>query len=143
MHRFTIYWVDFNGFFSLILFQEALPNSDTFDFYQRLSLETLFFNFYYKEGTLAQYLSAKALKQRSWRFHTLNMMWFQRVEEPKIQTENYERVCIRFFWLDFLNLSVLKWNWFAVSIFRVHTFILIIRSGANVKRTILCLFTTT
>lgn len=44
------------------------------------------------EGTKAQYLSAKALKKQSWRFHTKYMMWFQRHEEPKIINEEYEQV---------------------------------------------------
>ncbi|XP_065899735.1 CCR4-NOT transcription complex subunit 3-like [Dysidea avara] len=63
---------------------------DNFDLYQRLSIETLFFIFYYMEGTKAQYLAAKALKKQSWRFHTKYMMWFQRHEEPKAITDEYE-----------------------------------------------------
>uniref|UniRef100_A0A336LF05 CCR4-NOT transcription complex subunit 3 n=1 Tax=Culicoides sonorensis TaxID=179676 RepID=A0A336LF05_CULSO len=71
--------------------QQQLPHSDTFEFFQRLSTETLFFIFYYMEGTKAQYLAAKALKKQSWRFHTKYMMWFQRHEEPKIINEEYEQ----------------------------------------------------
>lgn len=67
------------------------PHSDTVEFFQRLGTETLFFIFYYMEGTKAQYLAAKALKQKSWRFHTKYMMWFQRHEEPKTITEDYEQ----------------------------------------------------
>ncbi|XP_069961118.1 CCR4-NOT transcription complex subunit 3 isoform X4 [Cherax quadricarinatus] len=67
------------------------PMSDTVDFFQRLSTETLFFIFYYMEGTKAQYLAAKALKKQSWRFHTKYMMWFQRHEEPKAITDEYEQ----------------------------------------------------
>uniref|UniRef100_S4R4R5 CCR4-NOT transcription complex subunit 3 n=1 Tax=Petromyzon marinus TaxID=7757 RepID=S4R4R5_PETMA len=66
-------------------------HSDTLEFYQRLSTETLFFIFYYLEGTKAQYLAAKALKKQSWRFHTKYMMWFQRHEEPKTITDEYEQ----------------------------------------------------
>ena len=44
------------------------------------------------QGTKAQYLAAKALKKQSWRFHTKYMMWFQRHEEPKLITEDYEQV---------------------------------------------------
>ena len=44
-------------------------------------------------GTKAQYLAAKALKKQSWRFHTKYMMWFQRHEEPKVITDEYEQVC--------------------------------------------------
>lgn len=71
--------------------QTPLPHSDTVEFFQRLSTETLFFIFYYMEGTKAQYLAAKALKKQSWRFHTKYMMWFQRHEEPKIINEEYEQ----------------------------------------------------
>uniref|UniRef100_A0A8C2K503 CCR4-NOT transcription complex, subunit 3b n=1 Tax=Cyprinus carpio TaxID=7962 RepID=A0A8C2K503_CYPCA len=66
------------------------PHSDTVEFYQRLSTETLFFIFYYLEGTKAQYLAAKALKKQSWRFHTKYMMWFQRHEEPKTITDEFD-----------------------------------------------------
>lgn len=72
--------------------QTPLAHSDSLEFYQRLATETLFFVFYYMEGTKAQYLAAKALKKQSWRFHTKYMMWFQRHEEPKIINEEYEQV---------------------------------------------------
>jgi len=67
------------------------PGNDTIDFFTRLSTETLFFVFYYMEGTKAQYLAAKALKKQSWRFHTKYMMWFQRHDEPKIINDEYEQ----------------------------------------------------
>ena len=62
--------------------------------FQRLSTETLFFIFYYMEGTKAQYLAAKALKKQSWRFHTKYMMWFQRHEEPKMINDEFEQVSL-------------------------------------------------
>jgi CCR4-NOT transcription complex subunit 3 len=65
---------------------------DTMEFFSRLSTETLFFIFYYMEGTKAQYFAAKALKKQSWRFHTRYLMWFQRHEEPKTITDEYEQV---------------------------------------------------
>jgi len=40
-------------------------------------------------------LAAKALKKQSWRFHTKYMMWFQRHEEPKTITEDFEQVSAR------------------------------------------------
>ena len=64
---------------------------DTEDFFSKLDPQTLFFIFYYYEGTRAQYLAAKALKKNSWRFHTKYMMWFQRHEEPKQITDEYEQ----------------------------------------------------
>lgn len=90
--------------------------ADTLEYFNRLTPETLFFIFYYMEvrkarlafigtlvmrivfqGTKAQYLAAKALKRQSWRFHTKYMMWFQRHEEPKTITEEFEQVRHRCF----------------------------------------------
>ena len=79
------------------------PHADSVDYFQRLSTETLFFIFYYMEGTKAQYLAAKALKKQSWRFHTKYMMWFQRHEEPKTITEDYEQGTYIYFDYE-------KWN---------------------------------
>lgn len=67
------------------------PNGDTLEYYLRLSPETLFFIFYYMEGTKAQLLAAKALKKLSWRFHTKYLTWFQRHEEPKQITDDFEQ----------------------------------------------------
>ncbi|RNA28537.1 CCR4-NOT transcription complex subunit 3-like isoform X1 [Brachionus plicatilis] len=63
---------------------------DSLDFLCKLNCDTLFFMFYYMEGTKAQFLAAQALKKLSWRFHTRYMMWFQRYEEPKVITDEYE-----------------------------------------------------
>ena len=46
------------------------------------------------KGTKAQFLAAQALKRLSWRYHTRYMMWFQRFEEPKIITDEYETVSV-------------------------------------------------
>ncbi|ESO82027.1 hypothetical protein LOTGIDRAFT_179956 [Lottia gigantea] len=78
-------------------YQLPPPHADSVDFFTRLSTETLFFIFYYMEGTKAQYLAAKALKKQSWRFHTKYMMWFQRHEEPKTITEDFEQGTYLFF----------------------------------------------
>ncbi|CAL8122534.1 unnamed protein product [Orchesella dallaii] len=72
--------------------QHPMANADSLEFFQRLSIETLFFIFYYLEGTKAQYMAAKVLKKQSWRFHTKYMMWFQRHEEPKVINEEFEQV---------------------------------------------------
>lgn len=71
--------------------------SDTLEFFMKLSVETLFFIFYYMEGTKAQYLAAKSLKKQAWRFHTKYMMWFQRHEEPKLITDEFEQGTYIFF----------------------------------------------
>ncbi|KAK5969150.1 CCR4-NOT transcription complex subunit 3 [Trichostrongylus colubriformis] len=66
-------------------------NTEPQRYYLRLSPETLFFIFYYMEGTRAQLLAAKALKKLSWRFHTKYLTWFQRHEEPKQITDDFEQ----------------------------------------------------
>lgn len=67
------------------------PNGhDSIDFLNKLTSDSLFFMFYYMEGTKAQFLAAQSLKKLSWRFHTRYMMWFQRFEEPKVITDEYE-----------------------------------------------------
>uniref|UniRef100_A0A914HT59 CCR4-NOT transcription complex subunit 3 n=1 Tax=Globodera rostochiensis TaxID=31243 RepID=A0A914HT59_GLORO len=71
--------------------QTPLPNADSLEYYLRLSVEALFFTFYYMEGSRAQLLAAKALKKLSWRFHTKYLMWFQRHEEPKQITDDFEQ----------------------------------------------------
>jgi CCR4-NOT transcription complex subunit 3 len=65
--------------------------------YGRCDTDTLFFSFYYKQGSYQQYAAAKALKNGSWRFHKQYQTWFQRHEEPKSITEDYEQGTYRFF----------------------------------------------
>ncbi|KAM3178706.1 hypothetical protein ACTXT7_002050 [Hymenolepis weldensis] len=69
---------------------EPMRNMDSEQYFMSLDASTLFFIFYYLDGTKAQYLAAKALKKMSWRFHTKYMFWFQRNEEPKQITDEYE-----------------------------------------------------
>lgn len=65
--------------------------------YSRIDTDGLFYAFYYRQGTYQQYLAAKALKSQSWRFHKQYQTWFQRHEEPKAITEDYEQGTYRFF----------------------------------------------
>lgn len=58
--------------------------------FEKLDLETLFFIFYHKQGTYQQFLAAKELKRKSWRFHTKYLTWFLRHQEPTIAKEDYE-----------------------------------------------------
>ncbi|XP_024023497.1 CCR4-NOT transcription complex subunit 3 isoform X2 [Morus notabilis] len=65
-------------------------------FWERLGLEnystdTLFFSFYHQQNTYPQYLAAKELKKQSWRYHRKYNTWFQRHEEPKVATDEYEQ----------------------------------------------------
>jgi CCR4-NOT transcription complex subunit 3 len=59
--------------------------------FEKLGTDCLFFIFYYAQGTYQQYLAARELKKQSWRFHKKYMTWFQRHEEPKITTDDYEQ----------------------------------------------------
>ncbi|KAI0206952.1 Not1 N-terminal domain, CCR4-Not complex component-domain-containing protein [Astrocystis sublimbata] len=77
--------------------QEPLAILDDPRLYSKIEPDTLFYVFYYKQGTYQQYLAAKALKDQSWRFHKQYQTWFQRHEEPKNITEEFEQGTYRFF----------------------------------------------
>ncbi|XP_010529007.1 PREDICTED: general negative regulator of transcription subunit 3-like [Tarenaya hassleriana] len=66
-------------------------------FWERLSNDTLFFAFYHQQNTYQQYLAAKELKKQAWRFHKKLNTWFQRHDEPKIATDEYEQGAYVFF----------------------------------------------
>ncbi|GAB2265410.1 hypothetical protein Dimus_000468 [Dionaea muscipula] len=53
--------------------------------------DILFFAFYYQQNTYQQYLAARELKKQSWRYHRQYNTWFQRHEEPKVTTDEYEK----------------------------------------------------
>lgn len=67
------------------------PMFDNPSFFEKLGTDSLFFIFYYSQGTYQQYLAARELKKQSWRYHKKYMTWFQRHEEPKVTTEEYEQ----------------------------------------------------
>ncbi|KAF2087730.1 hypothetical protein K490DRAFT_73646 [Saccharata proteae CBS 121410] len=77
--------------------QEPLSIFEDPRLYSRVDTDSLFYAFYYRQGTYEQYLAAKALKSQSWRFHKQYQTWFQRHEEPKQITEDYEQGTYRFF----------------------------------------------
>lgn len=77
--------------------QEPLQSFASPVTFSKMELETLFFIFYYKQGTYHQYLAAKELKNRSWRYHKQLMTWFQRYEEPKTINNEFEQGTYRFF----------------------------------------------
>ncbi|ROW10065.1 hypothetical protein VPNG_06556 [Cytospora leucostoma] len=79
--------------------REPLQIMDNPALYQptKVDNDTLFYAFYYKQGTYQQYLAAKALKDQAWRFHKQYQTWFQRHEEPKNITEEFEQGTYRFF----------------------------------------------
>ncbi|KAJ3325696.1 general negative regulator of transcription subunit 5 [Boothiomyces sp. JEL0866] len=59
--------------------------------YERFDTNTLFFIFYYRQGTYQQFLAARELKRQSWRFHKKYSTWFQRHEEPTEVNDQYEQ----------------------------------------------------
>lgn len=77
--------------------QEPFPNIDDPGLYSKVDTDILFYLFYYRQNTYQQYLAAKSLKSQSWRFHKQYQTWFQRHEEPKTITEEYEQGTYRFF----------------------------------------------
>ncbi|QIX00201.1 hypothetical protein AMS68_005718 [Peltaster fructicola] len=77
--------------------QEPLGIFDDPRLYSRIDTDSLFYAFYYRQGTYQQYLAAKTLKSQSWRFHKQYQTWFQRHEEPKTITEEFELGTYRFF----------------------------------------------
>ena len=77
--------------------QEPFPSIDDPSLYGKIDTDTLFYLFYYRQNTYQQYLAAKSLKSQSWRFHKQYQTWFQRHEEPKTITEEYEQGTYRFF----------------------------------------------
>ncbi|KAG2229810.1 Not1 N-terminal domain, CCR4-Not complex component-domain-containing protein [Thamnidium elegans] len=71
--------------------QQPLAIFDNPVLFDKFDMDTLFYIFYYQQGTYQQYLAAKELKKQSWRFHKKYLTWFQRHEEPKIITDDYEQ----------------------------------------------------
>lgn len=59
--------------------------------FKKYDLDTLFFIFYYQQGSYQQHLAAKELKKLSWRYHTKYLTWFQRHEEPRMAASDFER----------------------------------------------------
>lgn len=96
--------------------QEPFMTIDEPSLYGKIDTDTLFYIFYYRQNTYQQYMAAKSLKSQSWRFHKQYQTWFQRHEEPKTITEEYEQGTYRFFdyestWYDlhfYNNPSELK-----------------------------------
>lgn len=71
--------------------QQTLPTFDNPQTVDKFDTDTLFFIFYYQQGTYQQYLAARELKKQSWRYHKKYLTWFQRHEEPKEITNDYEQ----------------------------------------------------
>jgi len=59
--------------------------------FEKLELGTLFFTFYYMEGTVFQLLASSQLKRSGWRFNTRYLMWFRRKTDPIECAADFER----------------------------------------------------
>uniref|UniRef100_K3WB52 NOT2/NOT3/NOT5 C-terminal domain-containing protein n=1 Tax=Globisporangium ultimum (strain ATCC 200006 / CBS 805.95 / DAOM BR144) TaxID=431595 RepID=K3WB52_GLOUD len=59
--------------------------------FEKLDVDTLFFMFYYQQGSYQQYLAARELKRRTWGYHKKYKTWFKRHEEPQVTGEDYEQ----------------------------------------------------
>lgn len=70
---------------------QRLASLDNVPLFSKFDTDALFFIFYHQPGTYHQYLAAKELKRQSWRFHKKYRTWFQRHEEPKLTTDEYEQ----------------------------------------------------
>ncbi|CAN8070146.1 unnamed protein product [Agarophyton chilense] len=82
----------------------AAPIFEGEDIFARFEPDTLFFIFYYQQGTFQQYLAARELKRQGWRFHKKYLTWFQRHEDPKVSTDEYETGT--FIYFDYANVVV-------------------------------------
>ncbi|KAF5097170.1 hypothetical protein D0Z03_001471 [Geotrichum reessii] len=80
------------------------------EIFSKMDVDTLFYIFYYRQGTYQQYLAACELKARSWRFHKRFLTWFQRHEEPKVINNDYEQGTYRYFDFEGMWLQRRKSN---------------------------------
>jgi CCR4-NOT transcriptional regulation complex NOT5 subunit len=68
--------------------------------FEKLDIDTLFFIFYFQKGTYEQFLAARELKKKTWRYHKKYSTWFKRLEAPRVTTEEYEQGTYAFFDYD-------------------------------------------
>ncbi|OII77243.1 NOT2 NOT3 NOT5 family protein [Cryptosporidium andersoni] len=67
-----------------------LKNFNSPSYFQQLSLDTLFFIFYFQQGTFQQLLATQELKKKKWRFHKKCFAWFYKRSESKVVTDETE-----------------------------------------------------
>lgn len=80
------------------------PVFDSREVFEQFDPDTLFFIFYYQQGTYQQYLAATELKRQGWRFHKKYLTWFQRHDEPRLSTDEFETGT--FIYFDYANVVV-------------------------------------
>eukprot|EP01017_Pseudomicrothorax_dubius_P029320 TRINITY_DN3553_c0_g1_i1.p1 TRINITY_DN3553_c0_g1~~TRINITY_DN3553_c0_g1_i1.p1 ORF type:complete len:178 (-),score=40.70 TRINITY_DN3553_c0_g1_i1:103-636(-) len=65
--------------------------------FEKFDLDTLYFIFYYQKGSYEQFLAARELKKKTWRFHKKFATWFKRIEPPRVTTDEFEQGTYVFF----------------------------------------------
>ena len=58
----------------------SVPMYNRRESFTKFDLDTLFFAFYYEQGTYQQYLAAIELKKKNWMFHKKYHTWFRKTE---------------------------------------------------------------
>ena len=56
------------------------------DNFAKFDLETLFFAFYYQQGTYQQYMAAVELKKKKWIFQKKFETWFKKADGKESRT---------------------------------------------------------
>ena len=59
-------------------------------FEEKMSLDSLFFVFWTQPGTYQQFLAARELRRRQWRWHSGYEVWMTRHEDPSVTTPEFE-----------------------------------------------------
>lgn len=59
----------------------TVPLYNRNDSFAKFDLETLFFAFYYQQGTYQQYLAAVELKKKNWKFNKKFDTWFRKATD--------------------------------------------------------------
>eukprot|EP00435_Cladocopium_sp_Y103_P067268 s359_g29.t1 len=77
--------------------EEPSRSSEDPRVFERYTEDTLFFIFYFQQGTYQQYLAANLLNRKTWRYHTKYHTWFQRHEQPICTAPEFESGTFRFF----------------------------------------------
>ncbi len=85
-----------NPFHTPQCFWSEPPSKDPAIF-SKFHIDTLFFIFYFQQGTQHQYLAARELRKQSWRYHKLNFKWFKRHAGPKVTTHEFEEGAYMYF----------------------------------------------
>ncbi|KAG7675208.1 hypothetical protein Ndes2526B_g08070 [Nannochloris sp. 'desiccata'] len=69
---------------------EVHPSLKNENLFSKLQLETLFFSFFFHQGSRQQLFAANRLKLQGWRYHKKLSTWFARTMQPEVVTENFE-----------------------------------------------------